>query len=173
MWESTAAVASTVAVGSVLKSPLMGAGRLELLRGRDAAFGEPRVKLLTGFATVTASPPTRSLAAPIYPMPVPGRTDTMAFVTQRDKDQQTCGTFSLSGSLVDYLDDDAVRGRVRATIRELFPGTGNDKELKFLDQETRKSMHRFMKRPTWNGDYALWAKCSVELNWALDLYGST
>ena len=90
--ETTAAVTSTAAVDSVLKSLLTGAGRLELLRGRDAAFGEPRVKPLTGLATVTASPLKRGLAAPIPPMP--GRTDTMAFHTQKDKVQQTRAIFS-------------------------------------------------------------------------------
>ena len=33
-------------------------------------------------------------------------------------------------------------------------------------------MHRFMKRPTWNGDYALLANFSVEWNCWLDLFGS-
>ena len=84
--ETTAAVTSTAAVDSILKSPLTGAGRLELLRGRDAAFGEPRVKPLTGLATVTASPLKRGLVAPILPMP--GRTDTMAFDTEKDKVQK-------------------------------------------------------------------------------------
>ena len=168
--ETATAVVSTASVDSVFKSPLTGAGRLELLRGRDAAFGEPRVKPLTGLATVTASPLKRGLAAPIHPMP--GRTDTMAFDAQKDKVQQTRAIFSLLESLEDSPGDDAVRGRVGATIRGLFAGTGDDKEFKFLDQETRKSMHRFMKRPTWNGDYALLANCSVEWNWWLDLFGS-
>ena len=75
-------------------------------------------------------------------------------------------------SLEDPADDDAVRGRVSATIRGLFAGTGDDKEFKFFDQETPKGMHRFMKRPTWNGDYALLVNFSVEWNWWLDLFDS-
>ena len=103
------------------------------------------MKPLPGFVTVTASPLTRGLAAPIHPVPVPGQTDTMAFDTQRDKVQQTRAISSLLELLEDSPDDDAVRSRVSATIRGLFAGTGDDMEFKFLDHETRKGMHRFMK----------------------------
>ena len=72
----------------------------------------------------------------------------MAFDTQKDIVQQTRAFFSLLESLEDSPDDDPVRGPVSATIPGLFAGTGDVKEFKFLDQETRKSMHRFMKRPT-------------------------
>ena len=41
-----------------------------------------------------------------------------------------------------------------------------------MDQETRKSMHRFIKRPTWNGSYAILANLSVRWNWWSGLFGS-
>ena len=96
----------------------------------------------------------------------------MAFEAQKDKVQQTRALFPFLESLEDSSDDDAVRGRVSATIRQLFAGTGDDKEFKSLDEEARKNMHRFMKRPTWNGDYALLANFSVECSQWLDLLGS-
>ena len=134
-----------------------GVGRLELLPGRDAPFGGPRVQRLTGLAHVGATQLTHSL----QPMPSSNaksphvQSSGQAMNDKRDKIQQAHDIFSFLDSYDESMGDDAVRGRVGATIRGLFSGSGDKKEFKFLDQGSRKSMHRFMKRPTWKGDYAI------------------
>ena len=139
---------------------IRGGVRLKLLRGRDSPFGGPRVQRLTGSAHVGATQLTHSMPPSNAKSPHV-QSSGQAMNDKRDKIQQARDIFSFFDSYDESLGDDAVRGRVRATICGLFSGSGDEKEFKFLDKETRKSMHRFMKRPTWNGDYAILANFSV------------